>query len=61
LRLRVKDVDFSQHQLLVRDGKGSKDRVTVLPAALEDPLRRHLQAVRSTHEIDLRCCQTISD
>lgn len=45
LRLRVKDVDFARCEILVRDGKGFKDRVTMLPASLVDPLRRHLQRV----------------
>jgi integrase len=40
LRLRVKDVDFDQHQLIVRDGKGGKDRITMLPDRLVEPLRR---------------------
>ncbi|MBP7525962.1 MAG: integron integrase [Propionivibrio sp.] len=42
LRLRVKDVDFDQRQIVVRSGKGDKDRVTVLPDSLVDPLRVHL-------------------
>lgn len=42
MRLRVKDVDFSRKEILVRDGKGFKDRVTMLPAALANPLREHL-------------------
>ncbi|MDL2716823.1 MAG: integron integrase, partial [Acidobacteriota bacterium] len=54
LRLRVKDVDFGLNQILVRDGKGMKDRLTMLPAALREPLRRHLAAVRTMHEADLR-------
>ena len=54
LRLRVKDLDFGLNQILVRDGKGMKDRVTMLPAALREPLRRHLAAVRALHEADLR-------
>jgi integron integrase len=54
LRLRVKDVDFALNQILVRDGKGMKDRLTMLPAALREPLRRHLAAVRALHEADLR-------
>jgi integron integrase len=54
LRLRVKDVDFGLNQILVRDGKGMKDRLTMLPAALREPLRRHLAAVRARHEADLR-------
>jgi len=50
LRLRVKDVDFYHRRLLVRDGKGSKDRVTILPAALVEPLQTHLKTVRILHE-----------
>lgn len=53
VRLRVKDVDFGMQQLLVRDGKGSKDRVTMLPAALVEPLKAHLERVRALHEHDL--------
>ena len=53
LRLRVKDVDFSRREILVRDGKGFKDRVTMLPAALLQPLRDHLLRVRRLHEDDL--------
>jgi integron integrase len=51
LRLRVKDVSFAYQQVLVRDGKGAKDRVTVLPAALAEPLRLHLEQVRDRHRI----------
>ena len=54
LRLRVKDVDFHYRQLLVRDAKGQKDRVTMLPNSLVDPMRTHLARVRYLHEIDLR-------
>jgi integron integrase len=54
LRLRVKDVDFHYRQLLIRDAKGQKDRVTVLPNSLIDPLRTHLARVRERHELDLR-------
>jgi integron integrase len=53
LRLRVKDVDFTYHQLTVRDGKGAQDRVTVLPRSLEEPLQRHLVRVKLVHEDDL--------
>ncbi|MGH8742055.1 MAG: integron integrase [Burkholderiales bacterium] len=53
LRLRVKDVDFSYRQILVRDGKGSKDRVTMLPEKLAGPLRAHLERVRRLHARDL--------
>ncbi len=53
LRLRVKDVDFDQGHLMVRQGKGNKDRVTVLPERLREPLRAHLERVRALHEKDL--------
>jgi len=53
LRLRVKDVDFSEHQIIVRDGKGGKDRTTMLPSSLESPLREHLRVVRELHRQDL--------
>jgi integrase len=43
VRLRVKDVDFPYRQILVRDGKGQKDRVTMLPQSLAEPLKRHLE------------------
>ncbi|WP_312957172.1 integron integrase [Stutzerimonas nitrititolerans] len=50
LRLRVKDVDFSRHEILIRDGKGMKDRVTMLPRSLVQPLRRHLAVVKAIHD-----------
>ena len=53
-RLRVKDVDFERREITVRDGKGRKDRVTVLPDHLVDPLRAHLIVVRRQHESDRR-------
>ncbi len=53
LRLRVKDVDFAQRQIIVRDGKGMKDRVTVLPDSLVEPLQAHLRRVKMIHEQDL--------
>ncbi|PWB55009.1 MAG: integron integrase [Nitrosomonadales bacterium] len=53
LRLRVKDVDFSRREILIRDGKGFKDRVTMLPAALASALREHLQKVKALHDQDL--------
>ena len=53
LNLRVKDVDFGYRQILVRDGKGGKDRVTVLPASVIDPLQTHLIRVKALHERDL--------
>jgi len=52
-RLRVKDVDFARGELVVRDGKGRKDRVTVLPARLSGPLARHIERVRAQHAADL--------
>jgi integron integrase len=53
LRLRIKDVDFAQNHVLVRDGKGEKDRVTVLPENLKDALGKHLERVRLLHQKDL--------
>lgn len=54
LRLRVKDIDFQYKQLVVRDGKGQKDRVTTLPESLIDPLQRQLDRVKLLHQRDLR-------
>jgi len=54
LSLRVKDLDFGRGEILVRDGKGATDRVTMLPEAVRDPLERHLVDVRARHEADLR-------
>jgi integron integrase len=53
VRLRVKDIDFQYRQITVRDGKGQKDRVMVLPTALVDHLSTHLARVRRLHEADL--------
>ncbi len=53
LRLRVKDVDFSRNEIVVREGKGSKDRVTVLPGSLSDRLRAHLAVVKAQHDADI--------
>ena len=53
IRLRVKDVDFELAQIIVRDTKGGKDRVTMLPLNLAEPLRRHLLRVEAQHEQDL--------
>ncbi len=53
VRLRIKDVDFSLREILVRDGKGGGDRVTVLPQGLIEPLARHIALVRRLHEEDL--------
>jgi site-specific recombinase XerD len=53
LELRVKDLDFARGELLVRGGKGNKDRVTVLPSLANDPLEAHLVRVRHQHDLDL--------
>jgi integron integrase len=53
LRLRVKDVDFSLNQITIREGKGSKDRMTVLPTAIQPALREHLAEVKKLHDTDL--------
>jgi integron integrase len=53
LRLRVKDLDFERREVTVRDGKGAKDRRTMLPERLIEPLRAHLERVRGLHERDL--------
>lgn len=54
LRLRVKDVDLSMSQITVRDGKGGKDRMTVLPESLKPPILSHLRGVKRLHEQDLK-------
>jgi integron integrase len=53
LRLRIQDVDFSRNKILVRDGKGAKDRITMLPETLKSPLQAHLEKVKVVHEKDL--------
>ena len=53
LRLRVKDVDFARREILVREGKGFKDRVTMLPLSLVEPLKSHLIKVQALHKEDL--------
>lgn len=52
-RLRVKDIDFDRAEIMIRDGKGAKDRVTMLPDALIQPLREHLARRRRLYEDDL--------
>lgn len=54
LRLRVKDIDFHYNQIIVRDGKGAKDRITMLPDALKQPLKDQLSSTKALHEADLR-------
>jgi integron integrase len=53
LTLRIKDIDFGRREIVVRRGKGGKDRVTMLPESLMAPLGRHLERVRLTHQRDL--------
>ena len=53
LRLRVKDIDFARHEIVVREGKGFKDRVTMLPVSVVDPLKLHLSKVKGLHQQDL--------
>jgi integron integrase len=53
LRLRVKDLDFAQHRIIVRQGKGSKDRITMLPESIVPPLLDHLQHVQRLHRRDV--------
>jgi integron integrase len=53
VRLRVKDIDFAYARITVRDAKGGKDRITMLPVEVAAPLERHLQRVRMQHEQDL--------
>ncbi len=53
LKLRVKDVDFGYQQILVRDGKGGKDRITLLPGPAIEPMQAHLARVKLLHERDL--------
>jgi len=53
VQLRVKDIDFGQHQIIVHDGKGEQDRVTMLPESLVQPLQEHLQWRKKIHDEDL--------
>jgi integron integrase len=53
LKLRVKDVDFAYRQLFIRDAKGGKDRVTMLPESVVQPMQEHLGRVRALHQSDL--------
>jgi integron integrase len=54
LNLRVKDIEFERNEITVRDGKGQKDRVTMLPASCKQPLLDHLAKVRGLYENDIR-------
>lgn len=53
VRLRVKDVDFLRHEIIVREGKGFKDRVTMLPEAVAAALKAHLAKAKALHDEDL--------
>ena len=53
LRLRVKDIDFTANHIVVREGKGDKDRITMLPSVVKEPLTAHLEQVRALHQQDL--------
>ncbi|WP_155312807.1 integron integrase [Desulfosarcina ovata] len=53
VRLRIKDIDFGYRQITVRDGKGHKDRITMLPVIVVEPLKRHLEKTKKAHELDL--------
>ncbi|HEY5297727.1 MAG TPA: integron integrase [Verrucomicrobiae bacterium] len=54
LRLRIKDIDFARLQIIVRGGKGDKDRVTMLPVSVAEPLRTHLAEVKRLHQEELK-------
>ncbi|NWG39813.1 MAG: integron integrase [Hydrogenophilaceae bacterium] len=53
VRLRVKDVEFTRNEIVVREGKGGKDRMTMLPASLAERLRAHIRVVKAQHDADL--------
>jgi integron integrase len=53
VRLRVKDIDFSRNEIVIRDGKGAKDRVTVLPMRLVEPLKQQIARARAAHQQEL--------
>jgi len=54
VRLRVKDIDFNYKHIIVRDGKGAKDRVTILPQNLIEPLKRQLEEIKILHDFFLK-------
>jgi len=53
LQLRIQDIDFARNEILIRDGKGAKDRITMLPETVQGPLREHLKKVKAIHDRDL--------
>lgn len=52
MRLRIKDIDFDLHQIIIREGKGAKDRVTMLPLRLESDLHKQIAYVKAQHDLD---------
>lgn len=54
LRLRIKDLDFANHQIIVRDGKGGNDRVTILPDSIMPDLKSQIEISRMIHQKDLK-------
>jgi integron integrase len=54
VELRIKDIDFVQRQIIIRDAKGMQDRVTMLPESLVKPLQEHLEGVKRLHQEDLK-------
>ena len=54
VRLRVKDIDFGRHEITIRDGKGEKDRLTMLPVSLQPALEVQIEAIKQLHEHDLK-------
>jgi integron integrase len=58
--LRVKDVDFTTNQILVRDGKGFKDRVTMLPEAVRNELQQHIERLKTFHRKELEACRGLA-
>jgi len=54
LRLRVKDIDFNYNQIVVRDGKGEKDRITILPDSIKEYLKNHFREIKLVHEKDIK-------
>src|SRR2546428_11389818 len=52
--MRIKDVDFAANQITIRDGKGGKDRMTMLPGTVKADLAKHIELVRALHQRDLR-------
>jgi len=53
LRMRIQDIDFARNEIIVRDGKGAKDRVTMLPESLKPTLQEHLRVIKTIHGQDL--------